>query len=98
MFASRESEPLLEAVLGLVDATGNEEIPPLKAGVATGPALGRGGDWYGRPVNLAARITSFARPDSVVVAEGAKEALESADGDQFSFSFAGKHRFKGISE
>src|SRR5829696_4359117 len=50
MFASRESEPLLEAVLGLVDATGNEEIPPLRAGIATGPALGRGGDWYGRPV------------------------------------------------
>ena len=59
---------------------------------------GAGGDWYGRPVNLAARITSFARPDSVVVAQAVKDALESADGDRLSFSFAGKHRFKGISE
>jgi adenylate cyclase len=98
MFASREPVPVLDAVLGLVGAAGTDEIPALKAGVATGPALGRGGDWYGRPVNLAARITSFARPDSVVVAQGVKDALESADDDRFSFSFAGKHRFKGISE
>jgi adenylate cyclase len=98
MFASREPVPVLDAVLGLVGAAGTDEIPPLKAGVATGPALGRGGDWYGRPVNLAARITSFARPDSVVVAQRVKDALESVDGDRFSFSFAGKHRFKGISE
>ena len=80
MFASRDSVPLMDAVVDLVDAAGDEEIPPLKAGVARGPALGRGGDWYGRPVNLAARITSFARPDSVVVDQLMKDSLESADG------------------
>jgi adenylate cyclase len=98
MFSSREPVPVLDAVLGLVEAAGTDEMPPLKAGIATGPALGRGGDWYGRPVNLAARITSFARPDSVVVDQAVKDALRSANGDRFSFSFAGKHRFKGISE
>src|SRR3954451_2376619 len=98
MFASREPVPLIEAVLGLVEVAGDGEIPPLKAGAASGPALGRGGDWYGRPVNLAARITSFARPDSVVVDEAVKKALESENGGRFSFSFAGKRRFKGISE
>jgi adenylate cyclase len=98
MFASRDPVPLMDAVVGLVDAAGSGDIPPLKAGAAHGQALGRGGDWYGRPVNLAARITSFARPDSVVVAQGVRDALESANGDRFSFSFAGRHRFKGISE
>ena len=97
MFASREPLPLLEALLELVEAAATDEIPSLRAGVAVGQALGRGGDWYGRPVNLAARITGFARPDSVVVAQGVKDALESANGDRFSFSFAGKQRFKGIS-
>ncbi len=97
MFSSRDPLPLVEAVVGLVDAAGTDEIPSLKAGVATGPALGRGGDWYGRPVNLAARITSFARPDSVLVAEAVREALQSANG-RFSFSFAGRRRFKGIRE
>src|SRR3954469_12190783 len=98
MFASREPVPVIEAVIGLVEAAGTDEMPSLKAGVATGPALGRGGDWYGRPVNLAARITSFARPDSVVIDEAVKRSLESQNGDRFSFSFAGKRRFKGISE
>jgi adenylate cyclase len=98
MFASREPVPVIEAVIGLVDAAGSEEMPALKAGAAMGPALGRGGDWYGRPVNLAARITSFARPDSVVVDEAVKKSLESENGGRFSFSFAGKHRFKGISD
>ncbi len=96
MFASLESEAILDAVLGLVQAAGTDEIPPLKVGVARGQALGRGGDWYGRPVNLAARITSFARPDSVLVDQSTKDSLESADGDRFAFSFAGKRRFKGI--
>jgi len=96
MFASREPGPLLDAVLGLVDAAGSAEIPPLRAGGATGPALGRGGDWYGRPVNLAARITSFARPDTVVVDQSVKDAIAHANGRPFDFSFAGKRRFKGI--
>lgn len=96
MFASREPTPLLDAVLGLIEAAGTDGIPSLKAGVATGQALARGGDWYGRPVNLAARITGFARPDSVVVAQAVKDSVDAADDGRFGFSFAGRHRFKGI--
>ena len=97
MFASREPGPLLDAVLDLVEAAGTEEMPSLRAGVAAGQALGRGGDWYGRPVNLAARITAFARPDSVVAAQAVKDAVEKADGTGYRFSFVGKRQFKGIS-
>lgn len=96
MFASPESQPLLDAVLGLVESAGREEIPPLRAGAAQGQALGRGGDWYGRPVNLAARITGFARPDSVVVAQSVKDSIAQSNGRPFDFSFAGKRSFKGI--
>jgi len=73
-----------------------EEIPSLRAGVARGQALGRGGDWYGRPVNLAARITNFARADSVVAAQAVKDSIGQPNGRPFDFSFAGKRRFKGI--
>jgi adenylate cyclase len=96
MFASRESQPLLDSVVRLVESAGTEEIPPLRAGVSRGQALGRGGDWYGRPVNLAARITNFARPDSVVVDQSVKDSIAQANGLPFDFSFAGKRRFKGI--
>jgi adenylate cyclase len=96
MFASRESGPLLDSVVGLVESAGSEKLPPLRAGVARGEALGRGGDWYGRPVNLAARITNFARPDSVVADQATKDSIAQTNGRRFDFSFAGKHRFKGI--
>ena len=96
MFASRESQPLLDAVVGLVESAGRKEIPPLRAGAARGQALGRGGDWYGRPVNLAARITGFARPDSVVVDQSVKDSIAQSNGRPFDFSFAGKRSFKGI--
>jgi adenylate cyclase len=96
MFASRDSQPLLDAVVGLVESTGTEEIPPLRAGVARGQALGRSGDWYGRPVNLAARITNFARPDSVVVDQAVKDSIAKTNGWPFDFSYAGKRHFKGI--
>lgn len=77
-----------------MEADGDEEMPSLRAGAALGEALARGGDWYGRPVNLAARITSFARPDSVVVDDQLKSGLE--DDPRFEFSSAGTHHFKGI--
>ncbi len=96
MFASLESAPLLEAVVSLVDSAGTAEIPPLRAGVARGQALGRGGDWYGRPVNLAARITNFARPESVIVDQAVRDSIAEGNGQPFAFSFAGKRRFKGI--
>jgi adenylate cyclase len=96
MFVSPESEPLLEAVVGLVESAETDEIPSLRAGVARGRALGRGGDYYGRPVNLAARITNFARPDSVVVDQTVKDSIAQANGRPFDFSFAGKRHFKGI--
>jgi adenylate cyclase len=96
MFASRESQPLLEAVIQLVESAGSEQVPSLRAGVARGQALGRGGDYYGRPVNLAARITNFARPDSVLVDQAVKDSLAETNGRPFDFSFAGKRHFKGI--
>ena len=44
-----------------------EEFPSLRAGIARGPVIGQAGDYYGRSVNLASRITGVARPGSVLV-------------------------------
>ena len=59
MFVGPEPGPVVEAALQLVEKAADEgdEFPLLRAGVARGEALPRGGDWYGRPVNLASRIT-----------------------------------------
>ena len=69
-----------------------EAFPQLRAGAAIGTALGRGGDLYGRPVNLASRITGIARPGTVLASNDLKE---SADGS-FDFSYAGKRPVKGL--
>jgi adenylate cyclase len=93
MLVAPDAEAMVEAALTLVDAAAAEEnLPMMRAGIAHGPAIARVGDWYGRPVNLASRITGIARGGSVVVDERAKEAA----GDGFSYSFAGERRLKGI--
>jgi adenylate cyclase len=42
---------------------------PIRAGMAHGPVLARGGDYYGSTVNLAARLTDRARAGRLL-AEG----------------------------
>jgi adenylate cyclase len=54
--------------------------------------LSHAGDWFGRPVNLASRITAIARPGSVL----AEEALRDAAPDAYRWSFAGERRLAGI--
>jgi adenylate cyclase len=95
MLVSRETEPLLDAALELVQASEQQGdgFPPLRVGVATGPALSRGGDWYGRPVNLASRITTVARPGSVLTAGDVRESIGD---DRYRWSFAGKRKLKGV--
>jgi adenylate cyclase len=93
MLVSKETKAVLDAGLRLVEATGpDNDLPEIKVGVACGPALPRGGDWYGRPVNLASRITATARPASTLVTSEVRDAA----GDGYEFSRAGRRQFKGI--
>jgi adenylate cyclase len=94
MLASPEPEPLLGAALSLIDAADaeGEEFPQLRAGAAIGQALPRAGDWFGRPVNLASRITSVARPGSLLVERELRESI--AEG--YRWSYAGERKLKGI--
>jgi adenylate cyclase len=94
MLASPQPEPLLGATLRLIEAADaeGEDFPQLRAGAAIGQALPRAGDWFGRPVNLASRITSIARPSSLLVDRGLREAVDGP----YRWSFAGERRLRGI--
>jgi adenylate cyclase len=95
MLVSAEPVPLLEMLLNLVKAAdADEALPRLKAGMATGVAVSRAGDWFGSPVNQASRVTGVARPGAVLLAESAREAVGAVEG--FTWSFAGARRLKGI--
>jgi adenylate cyclase len=96
MLTSPEPEPLLEAALNLIDAADaeGEDFPQLRAGAAVGLALPRAGDWFGRPVNLASRITSIARPGSVLAEREVRESTRVS----YGWSYAGERRLRGIRE
>jgi adenylate cyclase len=96
MLASPEPRPLLDAALSLIDAADveGEDFPQLRAGAALGVALPRAGDWYGRPVNLASRITSIARPGSVLAEREVRESTS----EGYRWSYAGERRLRGIRE
>jgi adenylate cyclase len=92
MFVSPEPAPMVAMALELVAAFEDADLPSLRAGVAYGPALLRAGDYYGHSVNLSSRVTAIARPGSVLCTQ---EVHDAAAGE-FDWSFAGKHRLKGV--
>jgi adenylate cyclase len=95
MFVCTEPAPLLDAVLKLVEVTDTDnDFPRLRAGIASGSAVSRAGDWFGSPVNVASRVTGVARPGAVLAAESARDEIGDAAG--FSWSFAGARHLKGI--
>ena len=63
MFHFREPTGGVAAALEMVDAIAAAGLPPAHVGLDTGPVVFQGGDYFGRTVNLAARIGSRRRPD-----------------------------------
>ncbi|MBE7189163.1 adenylate/guanylate cyclase domain-containing protein [Jatrophihabitans endophyticus] len=57
-----------------------EVLPQLRGGVAFGAVVSRWGDVYGQPVNIASRLTSIARTDSVLVDDVLAGRLADDDG------------------
>jgi adenylate cyclase len=94
MFVSTEPGPLVSVALSLLEAVERADLPSLRAGVASGTALQRAGDFYGHAVNLASRVTGAARPGAVLCTKEVRDAAA----DDFDWSFARKHKLKGMSD
>jgi adenylate cyclase len=94
MLVSADAAAMVEAALRMVEAADEEgdEFPRLRAGIAHGSVQVQGGDYYGRPVNLASRLTAIALPGSVLVDVATREAA----GEGFHYSYAGEKRLKGF--
>ncbi|MFL5843973.1 MAG: adenylate cyclase regulatory domain-containing protein [Solirubrobacteraceae bacterium] len=94
MVVSPEPDAMIEVALRMVEAADaeGESFPQLRAGLASGEALSRAGDWFGRPVNLASRVTTVARPGSVLTTEDVQDAAP----DLYRWSKAGVRKLRGI--
>jgi adenylate cyclase len=95
MLTAADSGAVLAATFELLDAMAaeGEGAPLIRAGLACGPVVSRGGDYYGAPVNLASRVTDVARAGSVLVT---REVRDEVGEDGFEFSRAGRKHLKGI--
>ncbi len=67
------------------------EGSPMRGGMAYGPVLMRAGDYFGTPVNIAARLTDHARPGTVLADEHLADAL-----DAFSTRRVPPQRLRGV--
>jgi adenylate cyclase len=77
MFTADEPATGAEIALSLSERmSADDDLPDLRVGVACGTVLSRLGDVYGEPVNIASRLTSTARPGSVLVDREMATALE----------------------
>jgi len=89
----REPGGAVLAALGMVAEVPRAGLPPAHVGVAAGPVVVQGGDYFGRTVNLAARIAAHAGAGQVLVSES---VARSASPPGVTFVDRGELALKGI--
>jgi class 3 adenylate cyclase len=89
----REPAGAVRSALDLVDQLPAAGLPPAHVGVAAGPVVVQGGDYFGRTVNLAARIAAKAVGGQVLVSDSVPQA---AALQGVTFSEVGEVQLKGI--
>ncbi|MGZ8580510.1 MAG: adenylate/guanylate cyclase domain-containing protein [Actinomycetota bacterium] len=92
-FHFRDPRDAVLASLEIVQSVGPRGLPPAHIGVNAGPVIYDEGDYFGRTVNIAARIASEAGPEEVLVGEAVVTA-GSAEG--VTFEERGTADLKGI--
>jgi adenylate cyclase len=95
MFHFREAGPAVLAALEMVEEASRSGLPPARVGVHAGPVVFQGGDYFGRTVNLAARIGEYARPGEVLVSQ---DVVDVGGLDDLDFTAIGPVELKGVSE
>jgi adenylate cyclase len=93
MFYFREPKDAVLASLEMVEAVGRQGLPPAHVGIHAGPVVFQDGDYFGRTVNLAARIGDYARPGEVLVSQ---EVVDAAEGGPVAFTEVGPVELKGV--
>jgi adenylate cyclase len=74
MFVTEDAANACRIALDLVRDFGQDRLPRVRVGLATGEMVSVFGDLYGPDVNLAARLVTAADPSSVVVSEQTRES------------------------
>jgi len=82
------------AALDMVEGVATHALPPAHVGIHAEPVVFQEGDYFGRTVNIAARIAEYARPGEVLVSQ---EVVDAAAGTPVTFTDIGPVELKGVS-
>jgi class 3 adenylate cyclase len=95
MFHFNDPAGAIRSGLELVEQTEAAMSVPARIGINAGAVIVQEGDYFGRTVNVAARIADYAQPHEVLVSE---EARQSAGVSDVDFVFVGDVPLKGVSK
>jgi adenylate cyclase len=96
MFHFRDPGPGVVAALEMVEGAREAGLPPAHVGLHAGPVLFQEGDYFGRTVNVAARIADYARRGEVLVSDDVVAA--SGQLEDVQFEAIGPVELKGLTE
>jgi adenylate cyclase len=94
MFHFADPSRAILSGLELVEETERAISVPARIGINAGAVIVQEGDYFGRTVNIAARIADYARPHEVLVSEEARRSASVAD---VEFELVGDVALKGVS-
>jgi adenylate cyclase len=94
MFYFDEPGNAVLAALDMVEGVAAHGLPPAHVGIHAGPVVFQGGDYFGRTVNIAARIAEYARPGEVLVS---REVVVETNEMPITFTEIGPVELKGVS-
>jgi class 3 adenylate cyclase/YHS domain-containing protein len=76
MIRADDAERAVRLAIAIVHGVGRRHgVPAVRAGLHTGPAVERDGDWFGATVNLAARVSGAAAGGEVLVTGATAERI-----------------------
>lgn len=70
-------------------------FPHVRAGIHTGPAVSRDGDWFGATVNVAARVADLAHDGEVLITRATRDAIAS-EHPELELRPLGRRRLKNV--
>jgi adenylate cyclase len=95
MIYFREPGQGVLAALQMMEEVTDAGLPPAHVGLHAGPVVFQGGDYFGRTVNIAARIADYARPGELLVSQ---EVIDASDLPEVVLTAIGPVELKGMSQ
>ena len=84
MIRVRSAAEAVRLGVSIVQDVGSQHgFPSIRAGMHTGPAAERSGDWFGQTVNTAARVSGVASGGDVLITDATHRAAGELEGIEF---------------